>query len=154
MKNKKEEKHIVQDPEVKNKKTIFDYQQDYYYFSGEASKLNRQLILASIAVIWLFHVSDNIQSSIPEALLGVLYCLFASLALDLLQYFFGSAIWSLFFFYLDKKAGKGKISFDEDIEAPIILPVIINCFFWLKLIVGLIAYIKLLVYLKNHIGTY
>ena len=40
-------------------KKIEDYREDFYFFTGKASEVNRQLAIAGIAVIWIFKNPEN-----------------------------------------------------------------------------------------------
>lgn len=69
----------------------------YYEASNKLSEVTRQLNFAGIAVIWIFKVGKEgggIQfTAVMEWSLG---CFVVSLALDFLQYFWKSIIWSAF----------------------------------------------------------
>lgn len=71
-------------------------------FTGKASELSRQLAFAGIAVIWIFKNSGD-TAIIPNDFLLPLFFLVLTLALDFLQYIFGSIEWMIFSHLQEKK---------------------------------------------------
>jgi hypothetical protein len=70
-------------------------EKEYYYFSGKASELCRNLAFAGIAIIWIFKV-DKTGMSIDKKLILPLISFVATLAFDLFQYLWGTIIWGFF----------------------------------------------------------
>jgi len=129
--------------------TLKEFRDDYYTLSGMASDVARKLGFAAIAIIWIFKID---ASSNSYAIASELYCAGAavilSLALDLLQYIFGAAIWGAFWRAKEKSGVKD----DVTIEAP-------SCFnwpaifcFWAKLLLMITAYGFLLAFLFKHVA--
>lgn len=111
------------------------YKQDYYYFSGEVSKLVNQFALAGIAVVWIFKSDKSGTPLIPHGLLTPLVCFVLSLGFALLHYFIASIIWGIFYrFYERKNKGNPNV----DVKAKKILPNTI-WFFYMAKVVALIA---------------
>lgn len=130
-----------------NKKTIDDYKNDYEYYTGKASEINRSLALGGIAVIWIFRTTISGEPVIPQVLLTPLIWLVVALGLDLLQYVAGGLIWLIYYRYKESQIDREVISADSDIKAPKILPFIIHVFYWTKLISTGIAYYLLIIFL-------
>lgn len=86
--------------------------EEYYFRSGKASDICRQLGFAGIALIWVFKANTANGGGIPEALLFPGLLIIAALSLDFLQYFVGALIWGGFHRVLEFK---GKTE-DDDIK--------------------------------------
>jgi len=67
----------------------------YYEATGKASDLIRQLDFAGIAVVWMFKGEADPAIHFPNRLLWVLGCFAVSLACDLCQYVYKSAMLGL-----------------------------------------------------------
>lgn len=132
-------------------KTIDKYKEDYYYYTGKASEINRSLALGGIAVIWIFKTTVIGNPIIPVPLITPLIWLVVALGLDLMQYIIGGLIWYAFYKYQESRVKAAIITPDSDIKAPGILPGIIHVFYWTKLISTLIAYCYLLSFLYSKI---
>lgn len=131
------------DQEV-NKKTVDDYKKDYEYFTGKASEISRNLAFAGIAIIWIFKITSKDGSlEIPSLLITPLIWLVITLALDLSQYISGGLIWLIYYRFKEWQIKKSKISANDDIKAPAILPAIIHFFYLSKLVAIVVAYIFL-----------
>lgn len=125
---------------------IAEYIKTYYEFTGLASTVTRQLVLAGIAVIWIFKSSQNdiiflSSQLIPAIASFVIFCFF-----DFLQYVVGSAIWYFYYRYLEIKF-KLKDNNEREFSHPQIFSTIINIFFILKLFAAFIGYCFLIYYL-------
>ena len=85
------------DGHSKNEKKmkLKEYKDTFYYFSGKASDISRQLAFAGIAVIWLFRL-NVIPPKIPSDLLIPLALLVSALFFDLAQYGTGTIIWGVY----------------------------------------------------------
>lgn len=132
-----------------NKKTIDDYKSDYYYFTGKASDINRNLALGGIAIIWIFKTTALGEPTIPKELLFPLIALVISLALDLFQYIAGGIIWFIFYKYKEHQIKNNKIKADADIKAHYVLPSILHLIYWAKLTSNIVAYIFLFSFIYN-----
>ena len=123
---------------------------DYERYSTKVSDINRQLIFAGIAIVWLFRVSNNGNTVFPRELYPTLFCFILSFGADILQYTIQSILW--FGFYWNKKCKNNK-SEKKDVEDIIVKepewPNLIPWGFWLaKVVCTVIAYYKLGVYLN------
>lgn len=134
-----------------NKKTINNYKEDYYYYTGEASKISRALALAGIATIWIFKVSTSEFPKVPNELVVPLKYLIVGLGLDLFQYFIGGLIWFVYYKFKEYQLGKNIINSSDDIQAPSILPFIIHLFYFTKLMAIFYAYILLFIFLSETV---
>ena len=123
-------------------KTLADYREDYYWFSGKASDVARQLAFAGIAFLWIFRVTTDGGPVIPRDLVlpAVLFAL--ALAFDLLQYISATVIWGWF-----KRSEEKKLKYPDDnpeLSAPAWYNWPINSIFAVKLICVVLAYILLI----------
>ena len=124
---------------------------DYERYSTKVSDINRQLIFAGIAIVWLFRVSNYEGNTVfPIELHPTLFFFILSFGADILQYFSQSVIW--FVYYCFQKYNT-KTSKNKDVEDCIVKepewPNIIPWLFWLlKVICSIIAYCKLGIYLN------
>ncbi len=126
-----------------------DAREYYYFHTGKVSDIVRQLALGAIAIVWLFRSGEGASVAIPSALLLPLKLVIAGLALDLLQYAFGAALWGNFQWRREKSGTSEK----EDFKAPnwINWPALV-CF-WLKVVAITYAYWLLLLYLANAVSA-
>lgn len=116
-------------------KTVEDYRQTSYEFSGKASDISRQLAFAAIAVIWLFKTDTPTgHISIPPELIFPGTLIVAALALDLLQYFAAYLIWRVYYLYLERKHIAEVERHSKWLERPIF------GLFWIKIVLVVWAY--------------
>lgn len=123
------------------------------FFSTQASTVSRSLALAGVAIIWLFKKPDDHAAIVKGDLNFELWCLALSLALDLLQYFFGALAWNIFYevkFHRWKKGGF-KPEYARDIEAPNWISVPIKVLFVLKIGFMIVAYCGIIAYLMRQL---
>ena len=124
---------------------------DHERYSTKVSDINRQLIFAGIAIVWLFRMSNNDGNTIfPIGLHPTLLFFILSFGADILQYFSQSVIWFLYYWYQKYNT---KIYKNKDVEDIVVKepewPNIIPWLFWLlKVICSIIAYYKLGVFLN------
>ena len=124
---------------------------DYEWHSSKVSEINRQLIFAGIAIVWLFRVSNNDGNTIlPIELHPTLFFFILSFVADIFQYFSQSVIWFLYYWI---KKYKTKTSKNKDVEDIIVKePEWLNLIpwvFWIaKVSFTVIAYWKLGIYLN------
>lgn len=122
-----------------------DYRETYYEFSGTASEISRKLAFAGIALVWLFKIESTPVPKIPEDLVLPIGLLTISLAFDLFQYVFASAIWGIFQYYQERKLSD--ISDNPTLSAPSILKFPQFFFFWSKLAASITAYVLIVKYI-------
>lgn len=126
-----------------------DAREHYYFQTGKVSEITRQLAFAAIAVIWLFKIGEGTAVSLPNEPLLSLKLVVVCLALDLLQYIFGSICWGAFQ-RLKERAGTSEAS---DFTAPSAINwAAITCF-WSKTVVLVYAYWVLFAYLQCIISV-
>jgi hypothetical protein len=123
-----------------------DSREYYYYYSGKTSDIVRQLGFAGIGVIWLFKYEGQ-DHLLPDELLTVGFLIVLSLALDLLQYVVGTAVWGIFN-RLKEKAGKTE---DAEFTAPPAINWATIILFWGKVGVMGIAYVALIGFLVRKV---
>lgn len=138
----------------KKGKSLNDYLEFIRFFTTNASTVNRSLALGGIAIVWIFKKPDSLPAIHKGLLNGPLLLLTLSLALDLLQYFFGAIAWKIFYerkYWVWKHKKQFENEYALDIQAPnwISLPLYL---FWLfKIASMIIAYIALLQYLARQL---
>jgi len=79
---------------VNTTSSILYLQDEFNYFSGQASTISRQIALGGLAIIWIFNERKE-SVSLPHELTFPLLLILASLAADLLQYLYGSIVWGV-----------------------------------------------------------
>ena len=125
-----------------------EIRKDYERYSTNVSSLNRQLIFAGLAIIWLFRIPEKGTASIPIELVDSLFFFVFSLCSDIFQYVTQSLIWTGYYWYNKCKHRNSKKNVEECVvnepEWPNLLPWLL----WVLKIVFLgIAYWKLACYL-------
>jgi hypothetical protein len=124
-----------------------DFRDGYYFYSGKASDIARTLALSAIAVVWIFKV-DTRQGAYGFAapLLFAAWGAVAALFLDMLQYAWAALIWGA---WCRLKERSGVKSGDE-IDAPPWFNWPSLGFFWGKLVLVAIVYVRMLDYLAQR----
>lgn len=120
--------------------------ENYYYFSGKASDVVRQLGLAAVALVWLFKIDIEGMPQLPALLLTAAVWAASSLALDLLQYLYGAAAWGIFHRIQERK---GVTNF----RAPQYINWFTLFFFWSKAICMIMSYVCILLYLIKAVSV-
>ncbi len=128
----------------------------YYFNSGKASDLVRQVGFAAIAVIWLFKIEINGSPRVPDALIAPLCLVVVALAADFLQYAVASAIWGIYLRSKEKEKikrtrEKQKIKVGSEFQAPACINWPALFFFWSKILCIVVAYFYLFSYLAVKI---
>lgn len=125
------------------------YRDDFYFFSGKASDISRQLAFAAIAIIWLFKKDAAGQLTVPLDLIrpGILVVL--ALALDLLQYCLATLIWYFFYRSLERR----HVPETQDVTHSVWLERPISAVFWIKIVLIIVAYYYILVFLLHAFGV-
>lgn len=114
----------------------------YYFYTGKASDINRQLIFAGIAIIWLFKTDGEGQFSLPIDLLLPAKAFILALILDILQYIIAGAIYGLTNRYHEWKG----TSEDSIVSVPVWFNWPGLVFFYSKVLVNLAGYLYLYLY--------
>jgi hypothetical protein len=125
------------------------YRDDFYTYSGKASDVSRQLAFAAIAIIWLFKHETAGQLNVPRELIRPGIFVVLALALDLLQYCLAAAIW--YFFYRSQE--RKHVSETAEIKHSVWLERPISLFFWVKIILVVLAYYYILIFLLRAFGV-
>ncbi|WP_155952121.1 hypothetical protein [Pseudoxanthomonas suwonensis] len=126
-----------------------DARENYYFHTGKVSDIVRQLGLGAIALVWLFRTGSLSSTVIPEALVLPLKLVVAGLALDLLQYAFGAALWGLFQ-WRRERIGTAE---SEEFMAPRAINWPAIACFWLKVAAVVSAYFLILRFLAGTISA-
>ena len=116
-------------------------------YSGKASDINRNLLFAGIAIIWIFKKDTNGGIDLPQFLLYPLLTFVIGLITDLLQYVDGYHLWHDFF----RRHEKRGISEETDVLDYNNLGVVISRYFWVKLTFTLFGYILLGIFIIDKI---
>lgn len=119
----------------------------FYKASDTLSENIRKLLLAGIAIIWIFRVGDKSAAGIAfsKTLLLPLGAFVLGLLLDLLQYLYKTIAWWLFY---DCKHKQG-IKDDAEVSAPSMINVPAFIFFYAKQGACGYGFFYLLVYIAN-----
>ncbi|MGE0635173.1 MAG: hypothetical protein AB7G44_08545 [Bacteroidia bacterium] len=125
------------------KKSLEDFKQDTYELSKKTSDISRQLAFAGIAIIWIYKNPDDAPILIRDGLLFPLFLWILSLAIDLIHHFFGAMAWYTFFQMKQYHFNNGTLKKTDDITGPFWIDYIATCFFILKIILNIWAYIEL-----------
>jgi hypothetical protein len=118
-------------------------------YTSKASEINRQLSLAGVAIIWLFKNPETSPKILDTFLVYPLLFLSISLLSDLIQYVIGGYTWINFFRDEEKKVTL--TDQDPEIKASKSKSIPIYFFYYLKIVLMLLAYIFLVVYLIGKI---
>jgi len=133
------------------------FQEHYKKSTEKLGEINRSLIFAGIAIIWIFKASssDNELASnsievsflLPNDLYLPLILFSSSLLLEMIQYAISSINMARFIKGANKKLDKEEpiVEYHRNNEK------IVMFFFWSKLIVSFIGYIFLITYLSINI---
>ncbi|MCX5636486.1 MAG: hypothetical protein NTX52_02175 [Planctomycetota bacterium] len=117
-----------------------DCRESYYYHSGKASDICRNLGLAGLALIWAFRVTSREKTIIPSSLRWASILLVGGLSCDFLHYLVGTVVWGVYHRYKEKRTSQ-----NEEFLAPIWINYPANLCFFLKQIAIAIAYILLII---------
>ncbi len=120
-----------------------DCREYYYYHSGKASDVARQLGFAGLALIWIFKLQTQPGLAVPSSLILPAGLIVVTLACDLLQYISGTLAWGIYN-RLKEVAG---FSQDKEFKAPPQLNWPALVFFWAKLTAIIAAYVLLIRFL-------
>lgn len=127
------------------KSKLSEYKNDYYFFTGKLSDINRQIAFAGVALIWIFKESKAGEIKIEEDLLLPAILIVIALAFDLFQYIYQSITWTIFYTYYKRK-GKAE---DEKIKSPEYLNYLAWFFFIIKVSLVIASYWLILQFLIN-----
>ena len=114
----------------------------YYYYTGKVSDVIRQLGFAAIGVTWAFKVDVAGRPRLSPRLLSAARLAVASLACDLLQYIYGSAVWGIFHRMKEKEDA-------AEFTAPPWINWLALLFFWSKAVLMVASYFYILWYLSG-----
>ncbi len=124
-------------------------EEEFQYYTQKAGDIGRQLGLAGLAVVWLFHfaVADETGSpaiGLNESFKTPVILFIASLGLDALQYLLGALLWGIAFH--QDSGGRAYQDKGPNIAA-IVVPVYLIA---VKLILMAVGYGYLLSALTDH----
>lgn len=126
-----------------------DARDAYYFYSGKASDVSRQLALAGIALVWIFKVGDATVLTIPADLMRPALAFVLTLLLDILQYGIGALIWGGF----ARQRERDSVGDDAEFLAPRQLNWPTVTLFWAKLILISVGYALMFQYLLSVLRT-
>lgn len=121
---------------------LSDYRDSYYFYSGKASDVARQLAFAGIVVVWIFKVGGDDRPHIPQTffLPIALFCI--TLGFDLMQYISGTLVWGWFSRHNERKYQDA--TEEPDLKAPSWFNWPGIAFFTLKLVAISLGYVFLI----------
>ena len=127
--------------------TLKEIREDYVRYSANVSELSRNLSYAGIGVVWIFKqsasedaIETTFMNSIPVELRWPLLLFIVVLILDLLQYVIQTAIWYPYYTKY-KELHKDEKEDDVNLQEPESYNIIPWGFWFLKLMIVIIAYI-------------
>lgn len=123
---------------------LSQYWENFETYTGKASDIARHLCFVGLAIVWLFHIGNGNQLTLPVKLLPTLPCFVLSLTFDLLQYIVASVVWGLFCRHHENKLEN--IEDDPELAAPKWINVPTNFLFIGKLIFVITGYCFLLIF--------
>jgi len=112
---------------------LSDIRLAYEEISGKLSNVNRQLTFAGIAVIWIFRITNNGKTIIPEGLIYPTLLFVVSFLLDILQSLSQSLFWYGYYLYKRRQ--------DSNEDRVINEPEWPSFFFWALLVLKVLALI-------------
>lgn len=126
-------------------------------YTGKASEIIRQLILAGIGVIWLFKKTVNGKDVLDKLLIPALIALCAAALCDLLQYVIAGRQWTKFFLEEERKVKEKRIvdpktDTDSDVRGPKQIGRYIEIFYYSKLLFMIVAYLVIVVYMVKYMS--
>ena len=126
-------------------------EQEFKYYTRKAGDICRQLCLAGVAIIWLFHLSapgslDGAPFGVPIEFRTPLSLFILSIGVDVIQYLLGAVLWGL---ALYPDPGREALKYRCQNIAAVVVSV---CMIWLKLFFMLAAYCFLLEAVRGNIG--
>lgn len=119
--------------------------ESYYYNSGKASDISRNLGFAGLALIWAFRVTTVEQEFIPYELRWAAILLITGLGLDFFQYIVGTVVWGAY----HRLKEKSNTEEDQEFLAPRVINYPANICFVLKQISIFVSYILLAISMFN-----
>ena len=87
-------------------KDLVRYEAAKNFYSGKASDVVRSAAFAGVALVWAFRGPASSPLPSPLPLAAGLFA--ATVALDVLQYLTGTAVWTTYFRYREVKAAQGR----------------------------------------------
>ena len=125
---------------------IKDCRESYYYNTGKASDICRNLGFAGLALIWALRITTQEGTIIPDILRWAGVLLVLGLALDFLQYIFGTIVWGSYHRIFKERKG---VLEEKDFLAPFWINYPANTCFVLKQISIFIAFVLLVISMFN-----
>ena len=123
---------------------LADARENYYYFSGKVSEIARQLAFAGIGIVWVFRTTVPSGSVLPRELYAAVVWLVLTLGADFAHYLAATILWGTYHRYREKRVAP-----DEEFVAPRAINWPALAFFYLKVVLLVIAYVWIGAYLKN-----
>ena len=127
------------------KSKLSEFKEDYYFFTGKLSDINRQIAFAGIAIIWVFKKGENLDFQIDSDLILPAILIVSALTFDMLQYIYQSITWAIFYTIKNRKYK----SEDKEIKSSEYLNYPSWFFFGVKVLLVLIAYWHIFGFLLN-----
>lgn len=118
----------------------------YYFNSGKASDIVRQLGLAAIAIAWVFKTDTAGKPEIPSTLIAAAAWAIVTLSLDALQYLYATAAWGIFHRLKERRR-------ETEYTAPPAINWPTLAFFWAKSVTVAVAYFFVFRYLAGRMAA-
>ena len=137
---------------------LSEYKKVALDYTAKASEIARQLILAGVAIVWIFKKTENHVDYIPKLLTLPLILLCLAALCDLFQYIYGGKRWTKFFLEKEKEVRKARhedasLPIDPEVSGPKIYGKTIEFFYLAKMWLLVLAYIFLGFFLIHTLGS-
>lgn len=123
-----------------------DLKGEFYYFTGELTKIIRNMAFSGIAIVWILKSADENVIYIDKMLIIVILSFISVLIFDFLQYLYQAIFWSIYYRYQEKK--------DFNLEREVTFSTYCNLpswiFFTLKIISLVVGFGYLFIYLYYY----
>jgi|GEM_PF-946008 len=130
---------------------LSEFRKYHYDATVKVSENTRTLALSAIGLVWLFKTVEKGQYQIPLELMYPLVLVFSALALDFAQYVYRSIIWHIKFRKEEKNLQDKAITEDTELYAHAYINAVSYLFFYLKIVLIIIAYIFILSYFLQKV---
>ena len=115
-------------------------------FTGKASEISRQMVLAGVGIIWLF--KDPNSNTLDNCTIWPLLFLGGAVVIDLAQYVIGGVVWKRFYDKIDKTI---RPEDDPEVAAPASLSTPLYVLFFIKLGLTIVSYILIIIFLARNL---
>jgi hypothetical protein len=124
---------------------VSEFRDRSFEYTSKSSDIIRQLILAGVAIIWLF--KDKNKNELDHFAIYPLAFLAGAALLDLIQYVAGGLIWILEYYKQQNLHNR----IDDEVEVPEQKSFVIWLFWGVKILLTLTAYVFIIIFLLENL---